>query len=110
MFAEIQDISIPTAIVRRKLAKLTQLNECIADLLQAIIKDTKPTEPKGLHPVGTMAKAGDMVRVIDNKSIFAIGTELICSDPDECLYRYPNGEYGGVMSSLRYVIIEEAQK
>ena len=41
MYAEIQDISIPTAIVRRKLAKLTQLNECIADLLQAICKEVK---------------------------------------------------------------------
>lgn len=41
LFAEIQDISIPTAQVRRKLAKLTQLNECISDLLQAIIKEAQ---------------------------------------------------------------------
>jgi hypothetical protein len=42
LFAEIQDINAPTAQVRRKLAKLTQLNECIADLLQAICKEAKP--------------------------------------------------------------------
>ena len=42
LYREIQDISIPTAQVRRKLAKLTQLNECIADLLQAICKEVKP--------------------------------------------------------------------
>jgi hypothetical protein len=39
LFSEIQSEDIPTSQVRRKLAKLTQLNACISDLLNAMIKE-----------------------------------------------------------------------
>lgn len=36
LFAEIHDIHATSGIVRRKIAKLTQLNDCIADLIKAM--------------------------------------------------------------------------
>ena len=108
IFREIQDINAPTAQVRRKLAKLTQLNECIKDMIQAICKEVKPTEPKGLHPVGTEAKIGDIVIVIDYSfSKFATVGEVFTADG---LGSFINNRTNISMHPHRYIIIDEARQ